>query len=458
MARIISKVDPQTGRRRTIARVEGDTVRDRAVSLGNAVGITPGKASRLSNTQAGNLLAPGFSSFTPGPITSSNLTPTSAITVPSPTTTSSAPGLQGMIETQTKQFDDQFTKDLADQKAQNQQKTTSSLESLLTQMTQAKGEAALTDQAYKTQGVDETKTQLKDINNQILREQEALRKQTEAIQTRPGTATASERQREINQVERESLRKQADLSIIQLARQGQYDSAKEVADRAVALQLEEQKQKLDTYEFIYKENKDLFSESDKRLFETLQAERKMKLDNEEFRLRADYEQKIRVNDPKYQAELAKARYDLANPGGGADYVKLGSPERQNLLGVGYTTSEILNLESGINELGFNQVYEDEKAGGATPDQLKTLRASFGVPEKVTRDTINATVTQKTAYDELKKTYTEDELKALANKNKKSSFFTNKTADIERFLNSVEAKNTYVDLLHAQYKAAGMTED
>lgn len=318
-------------------------------------------------------------------ISSANLTPAPAITLPPATTQTGAAGLGGMLETQATQFSDAYTKDLADQKAASEKGKASSLETLLTEMTGTKGTATLTDEAYKqTGGVDQSKTELNDINNQLLQEQEALRKQVERIQTAPGTATASERQREINEVERGSLRKQADLSIIQLARQGKYDSAKAIADRAVAMQLEGQKQKIDNAQFIYEENKDLFSEADKRLFETLQDERKMKYENEEFRLRADYEQKIRENDPKYQAELVKARYDAANPGGsGSGGGTLEERQANALASVsgkivpGAMTPDgltILNPEGYINPLAWKDMIQHAPELGLT---RSSFIANFG---------------------------------------------------------------------------------
>jgi len=78
-------------------------------------------------------------------------------------------------------------------------------------------------------------------------------------------------------LERESLAKQADLSIIQMAVQGRYDSAKEIADRAVAAQFEQQTQATEIAKFDYTENKDLFTKAEQREYDLLFSDRERKL-------------------------------------------------------------------------------------------------------------------------------------------------------------------------------------
>lgn len=89
----------------------------------------------------------------------------------------------------------------------------------------------------------------------------------------------------------------------------------------------------------------------------------------------------------------------------------------------------------------------------TDADIKSILSS----KKLTRAQIESTVTAKTAYDGLKETYTESELKDLADEYGYSSFWTGKESDIERFLNSTEAKTVYVDLLYKQYQQAGMAQ-
>lgn len=139
-------------------------------------------------------------------------------------------------------------------------------------------------------------------------------------------------------------------------------------------------------------------------------------------------------------------------GGGKD-IKL-TPEKQTkLLGAGLSKGDIANIQKDINTHGIDAVLEgvkDEK-------QKKAIQEAYGVATKVTKAQIESTVTQKTAQDALKETYTTEELKKLADEAGKSSFWTGQAKDIERWLNSPAAKAKYVELLYDQYKTAGLAE-
>lgn len=239
------------------------------------------------------------------PLTSSSLAPQRAMTVPQQTAPTSSTGFQGYLETQA----DQFTQNLEAQTKQREANAGNSFESLIAGLNNSTGQAQLQSQADKT--LQPLEAELQDINNQMLAEQEGLRRQVEAIQKNPGISTIGERDRLVGEAQRTSLRKQADLAIIQLSKQGKFDSARAVADRAIAAQLEAQAQKIETLKFIYSENKDLFTKAEQRQFEVMQGDRERALQNEEYRLRAAFDQKIRQNDPLYQAQLGKIYSEIA---------------------------------------------------------------------------------------------------------------------------------------------------
>ena len=243
-------------------------------------------------------------------ITSSDLQTQNPIKIPDTPTVSEAPALQGLIETMAGQTTDVFTQRLAEKQKKAEEGRTEAFTDLTSAFADARGEGALTQQAEKEAGLSKLDADLQDTNNQILQESEALRRQVEQIQTGAGTATKAQRDTASGEATRVSLRKQADLAIIQLAKQGKYDSAKAIADRAVAVQLESQKQDLELRQFIYDENKDLFTDAESKLFETQQADRQRKLDFEEFKLKSEFEQKIKQADPLYKANLLKAQKEL----------------------------------------------------------------------------------------------------------------------------------------------------
>ncbi|MEK6884861.1 MAG: hypothetical protein AABY22_34840, partial [Nanoarchaeota archaeon] len=125
----------------------------------------------------------------------------------------------------------------------------------------------------------------------------------------------------------------------------------------------------------------------------------------------------------------------------------------SLLGAGFTNKEVTNIESDINKYGINSVLE----GITDPAQKKAIQDAYGVKQKVTREQVVAQVTQKVAYEALKDSYTENELFDFATEAGATSLWTNKTKDIERWLNSESARNKYIDLLYQQYKSAGLAQ-
>lgn len=153
---------------------------------------------------------------------------------------------------------------------------------LMTALNTAQGQTALQDQAYSGT-VDPAKQELNDINQRLNEETLAGRRRVEAVLTIPGI-TKAQAQDKINEISRVNTSTQADLAIIQMAKQGQYDSAKEIADRKVSALVEEQKIKIDTLKFVYDNNKELFTKAEQRQFEVAQADRERKLNQEEKRL------------------------------------------------------------------------------------------------------------------------------------------------------------------------------
>lgn len=184
------------------------------------------------------------------------------------------PKLAADIATQT---EDAFNTKLAQDKATAETTKNTSLQSYIDQLKQAKGMTALTADAYAQKGgVNEITPELNDINDKIRREQLSLRRATESV-TGAGGQSKAQAQAQINNLTRESLAKQADLSVIQMAVQGRYDSAKEIADRAVSAQFEQQQQAIDVAKFDYTENKDLFTKAEQREYDSLFTDRQNRI-------------------------------------------------------------------------------------------------------------------------------------------------------------------------------------
>jgi hypothetical protein len=180
------------------------------------------------------------------------------------------------METQT----DEFTKALEAQRTATEATKTNALDEYLKSLTTQKGMQTLTAEAYAAPGgVDAITPELNAINDQIRREQLSLRRATERIQGMGGGLEAGAAA-EIQNLERESLAKQADLSVIQMATQGRYDSAKAIADRAVSAKLEQQTNYTAALKVAYEDAKDAFTTAEQREFSTLLADRERKIADE----------------------------------------------------------------------------------------------------------------------------------------------------------------------------------
>ena len=116
-------------------------------------------------------------------------------------------------------------------------------------------------------GLDKKAQRVTDVTNQIEASERAkvneLRALDSANMTDAGRATAS---RDIN---RKYAFEQADLALIQSAANRDYETASNIINRKIELQLEPLKTKLEFQKFFYEENKDLFNKAEQREFESL---------------------------------------------------------------------------------------------------------------------------------------------------------------------------------------------
>jgi len=194
-------------------------------------------------------------------------TPAAILTPPKPAT--EAIGLSAAIQSQT----DNFVKNLERQAKQAEQATSGSMTKYLEGLASQQGLASLTSEAYDGAGVNARESELQDINNQIIAEQVSLQRRLEALDKNPTGMLRGALEDEKARITTESVRKQADLSVIQMARQGRFDSAKAIADRAIAAQLEVQQNKLEALRITYERNQHIFDKREQRAFEAVQAER-----------------------------------------------------------------------------------------------------------------------------------------------------------------------------------------
>ncbi len=277
------------------------------------------------------------------PVSTLATTPVSPAKVIQPAPATQIAGVQGAVVAN----QDAYTQNLADQTAQAKANVSPVQDAFYKALLGQTTEGQATNTAY-ADTVDPAQKALNEINNQITAEQVSARHQIEALQANPEGLSTGALQSRIDDINRQSISKQADLAVIQLARQGQYDSAKAIADRAVSAQMEAQKNRLEALQFMYQDNKDLFTKAEQRQFESAQADRNRKLEMDTYKEKARYDNIIKQNDPLYRAQLAKAQQDL-----NAGNVTLANPKyagvAQTILASGkFTKDQSAQIIAGIN--------------------------------------------------------------------------------------------------------------
>lgn len=223
------------------------------------------------------------------------------LTQPKPST--QAAGALGAIASNT----DAFTQNLQDTAAKQEKASSDSLQMYLKGVLETPGVSQLTSEAYGST-VDPAQADLKNINQQIVAEQNSLNHQLIALDKNPQGLFGGALDQQKQQLQTESLRRQADLSVVQLAKQGQYDSAKQIADRAIAARLEQNKNLTDALKLNFESNKDLFTAAESRAFQSQLADRAKATDLQTYAEKAHYDQLIKQNDPQYQEQLKQLQY------------------------------------------------------------------------------------------------------------------------------------------------------
>ncbi len=200
-------------------------------------------------------------------------TPMKVSPVPTPT---GYTGLGGALEAQTANFTAQQQQDAqaqaeADKLAVEKSKVDSSKTALKDKIFGATTESGATNTAYKANGVDTAKQELNAINNQIISEQTSARRQIEQVQAQGGVGEGVNRK--IAAIQKDSVSKQADLAVIQLAKQNNYFGAKEIADRQVKAALEQDQNEIDALKFDYQDNKENYTKAEQRQFDSMIKEK-----------------------------------------------------------------------------------------------------------------------------------------------------------------------------------------
>lgn len=177
----------------------------------------------------------------------------------------------------------QATSDLAAETEQRRKdlesKMKSSEEDFLTSILESPTLSDFEMQAAEAYGFDEKTLAVKNIDHQILTEQDRLRTQIENIQ-RDGGGLKIGAQSEIANLERESLAKQADLSLTLMAAQDQLEYASTKMERAANAMWQRQQQINNYRKDLVDRNRDLFDAAELRDFDLRMRQEEQRQANE----------------------------------------------------------------------------------------------------------------------------------------------------------------------------------
>ena len=214
-------------------------------------------------------------------ITSDTLKPQDKFSFPDTTPSTAVVGDLARIQSQT----DDYTSNLKTASDTAKATETTSFQDYLNTKLNAPTREQLESTNYaKKGGVDDVQVELDNINSQIRAEQRALDVQLREIDKQAG-GLQSGAQSEKSNLQRDSLQKQADLSVIQMAIQGRYDSARNIADRSINARISQDQKEIDISREMYNRNASLFTLAESRAFESAQADRQRALDKEALDLK-----------------------------------------------------------------------------------------------------------------------------------------------------------------------------
>lgn len=226
----------------------------------------------------------------PAVVDSDALTAETDIELPDTPAPTGVDGELGRLEDQATRDEETFAQETERraQQAQTQAETSVGeyLNTLVNQQTESElQQEAQTAAVVSGRSYDEIRGELNSINNRIQGEQHSLRRKIERIQDNPEGLSRAGIEARVNQEKRKSARYQADLAIQKTAIQGDFTLAKDIADRAVDAQLEQQQLELDAKKFILDKNWDLFTTAEQRAFQTQLNEEEREYEIEKDRLK-----------------------------------------------------------------------------------------------------------------------------------------------------------------------------
>lgn len=190
------------------------------------------------------------------PITSGSLTPSTPMVLPN-----------AVISSDTNSASDLITRTTEENKvAAAKTAKDTALKDVNDASLKIAGQSQRQDDIFVQEGGDKARKDFDEYTSQIESEQLAIRRTTDALRkNNPEGLGVGALNNRIQEVERKSLSKQADLAILQNSALRRYDTASAIAARKVAAETDYLKAELETKKLIYQDNKEAFTLAEQRM-------------------------------------------------------------------------------------------------------------------------------------------------------------------------------------------------
>lgn len=253
------------------------------------------------------------------------------------------------------------------------------------------------EELYEAGGVDDKRRALDEVTNQIEAEQVALARRVESIERNSEGRLRPGMDAEIQRITRDSVRKQADLAIIQSAANRSYTTAAAIADRALEAEFEGYALKLDALKFFYAENKDELTKQQDREYTEL-------INREERAYQAEYEQKKTLQDTKLQ--LLQSATSQGAPVSVLQAIQSATSPEAALQAAGQYSGDILDRQYKQAQIASANRANTGGGGSAqifTKSQLNAGAARLKIPlddfKNLDYETQNLAINQGKAIDQ-----------------------------------------------------------
>lgn len=343
------------------------------------------------------------------------------------------------------------------------------IQSKYTRLGELPGEKA---DAYKTEGVYEKQGIYNKMVNTINQKELGYQTRVDKIRNENPTGQLTEGQTiAIDKLTKDWAIEKAALSISAAFAKDDYTLAKTIVDDRIAAETEGLTNELEGLKYFYTENAGNLSDEKKNLLQyqikTIEDEKAEKervlseigavqLAAAEQGAPADVVKAIGMASDLTSALTSAGSWintNIDRTGGGSSeaVVDLAPEDERTLVGAGYSTQDIKDIQKAVAQFGFQAVLDAE----TDLKKQAAIRKVYGVeePERIKRADIEA-VKQSVAVKWLEDNYDEQELINLARKEGFASWWRGGGGEKNQFLKSEAARKVYIEAMVKKATDAG----